>query len=242
MIKYQLDSFRSGLDALGLKLSEEQLQQFLTYYELLTEKNKVMNLTTITDFSEVVNKHFLDSLMFIKAVDDINQIERVMDIGTGAGFPGIPIKIAFPHLKVTLLDSVHKKVCFLQEVIQNIGLHNIEAIHGRAEDLGHDANYRESFDLVVSRAVSALPALTEYCLPFVKVGGCFLSYKAENVMEELTAAKKSIQVLGGVLQCSICLPIPGTEIVRTIVGIKKEKPCGKKYPRKAGVPTKTPIR
>lgn len=240
-MEYQLEQFISGLNSLKLQLSEEKLKQFLTYYELLVEKNKVMNLTAITDFQEVVSKHFLDSLSLVKVVD-LNQVEKVLDVGTGAGFPGIPLKIAFPHLKITLVDSVNKKVSFLQEVTENIGLHNIEVLHERVEDLGHNENYRESFDLVVSRAVSALPVLAEYCIPFVKTGGHFVSYKAGNIQDELAGGKKAIQVLGGKLLRNIHFQIPGTEIDRTLLLIEKEKPCGKKYPRKAGVPTKTPIR
>lgn len=240
-MEYQLDSFKEGLSDLGLSLSEEQLKQFIKYYELLVEKNKVMNLTAITDFEEVVRKHFLDSLSLVKVLD-MKQTEKILDMGTGAGFPGIPIKIAFPDCHITLVDSVNKKIEFIKEAAAEIGLHNIEAIHGRVEDLGHTSAYREQYDLVVSRAVAALPALVEYCLPFVKVGGAFLSYKSVKVDEELSAGKKAIQVLGGRLEKDIRFQLSGTEMDRAFLLIKKEKPCPKKYPRKAGTPTKTPIR
>lgn len=238
---YQLDSFKKGLEDLKISLSEEQMDQFIKYYELLIEKNKVMNLTTITDFNEVVEKHFLDSLSLVKVMD-MSKVQTVLDMGTGAGFPGIPIKIAFPHVNITLVDSVNKKIEFIRESADKIGLHNIETKHGRVEDLGHDEKYREQYDLVVSRAVASLPSLVEYCLPFAKVGGAFLSYKSGKVDEELDSAKKAIQVLGGNLVKDERFQIPGTEMERAFLLIKKEKPCAKKYPRKAGTPTKTPIR
>lgn len=243
-MEYQLDSFKKGLSDLGIFLSDGQLNQFVAYYELLVEKNKVMNLTAITDFEEVVQKHFLDSLSLVKVLD-MSRVNKILDMGTGAGFPGIPIKIAFPECHITLVDSVNKKIDFIKESAEKIGLHNLEAIHGRVEDLGHMEMYREQYDLVVSRAVAALPALVEYCLPFVKVGGDFLSYKSVKVDEELSAGKKAIQVLGGSLKKDIRFRLPGAEGIemeRAFLLIKKEKPCPKKYPRKAGTPTKTPIR
>lgn len=240
-MEYNLDKFNKGLDDLGISLSEEQMNQFLQYYELLIEKNKVMNLTAITEFDEVVEKHFLDSLAIVKVMD-ISKVSKVMDIGSGAGFPGMPLKIAFPHLKITMVDSVNKKVNFINECIDKIGLHNVEAVHGRVEDLGHDGRYRESADLVVSRAVAALVSLAEYCLPFVRVGGDFVSYKSVKVDEELAEGKKAITVLGGKVKKNIRFQLTGTELERSFLLIHKEKPCGKKYPRKAGTPTKTPIR
>ena len=240
-MEYNLDSFKEGLTDLNISLSEEQLTQFIKYYELLIEKNRVMNLTAITDFDEVIQKHFLDSLSLVKVLGK-NPVGRIFDMGTGAGFPGIPIKIAFSDCSVTLVDSVNKKIGFIQEAVQELGLHNVEAIHSRVEDLGHDVSYREQYDLVVSRAVAALPVLVEYCMPFVKIGGAFLSYKSVKVDEELSAGKKAIQVLGGRLEKDVRFQLPGTEIERAFLFIKKEKPCPKKYPRKAGTPAKTPIR
>ena len=240
-MEYNLDRFKEGLTDLNISLSEEQLSKFIKYYELLIEKNQVMNLTAITDFDEVVQKHFLDSLSLVKVLEE-RPVGRILDIGTGAGFPGIPIKIAFPDCSVTLVDSVNKKIGFIQEVVQELGLHNVDAIHGRVEDLGHNVSHREQYDFVVSRAVAALPALVEYCLPFVKIGGAFLSYKSIKVDEELSAGKKAIQILGGRLKKDVRFQLPGTEIERAFLLIEKEKPCPKKYPRKAGTPTKTPIR
>lgn len=240
-MEYNLDSFKEGLTDLGISLSEEQLAQFIKYYELLIEKNRVMNLTAITDFQEVIQKHFLDSLSLVKVLEK-NPAGKILDIGTGAGFPGIPIKIAFPDCSMTLVDSVNKKIGFIQEVVQDLGLHNIDAFHGRVEDLGHDVSHREQYNLVVSRAVAALPVLVEYCLPFVKIGGAFLSYKSVKVDEELSAGKKAIQVLGGRLEKDMRFQLPGTEIERAFLLMKKEKPCPKKYPRKAGTPTRMPIR
>lgn len=240
-MEYQLDGFRKGLSDLGLSLSEMQIKQFIDYYELLIEKNKVMNLTSITDFDEVIQKHFLDSLSLVKVLGR-KPDGNILDLGTGAGFPGIPIKIAFPDCQVTLVDSVNKKIAFIQDAARAIGLHNVEAIHGRIEDLGQDAAYREQYDFVVSRAVASLPVLAEYCLPFVKIGGAFLPYKSVKLDEELSAGKKAIQILGGQLEEDVRFQLPGTEMERAFLLIRKEKPCPKKYPRKAGTPAKTPIR
>ena len=169
---YNLEKFLKGLEELQIELSDNQIQQFIRYYEMLVEKNKVMNLTAITEFDEVIEKHFLDSLSLIK-VYDLKKEVSVMDMGTGAGFPGIPLKIAFLNLKVTLADSLNKRILFLQEVIEELGLKDIEALHARAEELGKNKEYREKFDLVVSRAVANLSSLEEYCVPFVKIGGNF---------------------------------------------------------------------
>ena len=239
-MEYQLEKFERGLNELGITLSEEQMQQFLTYYEMLVEKNKVMNLTAITEFDEVVEKHFLDSLSLVK-VYDLTKPVRILDMGTGAGFPGIPLKIAFPNLKITLLDSLNKRIQFLNEVICKLELQDIEAVHGRAEDFAKPDQFRERFDLCGSRAVANLATLSEYCIPFVKPGGFFISYKSEKVNVELEEAKKAISVLGGSFQKNIEFLLPHSDITRNFIVIQKKNKTPLKYPRKAGLPSKEPI-
>lgn len=238
--QYQLDSFFKDLDELQISLSEKQLMQFMAYYELLIEWNKVMNLTTITNFDEVLKKHFIDSLSLVKAYD-VTKSAAVIDIGTGAGFPGIPLKIAFPNLKVTLLDSLNKRVNFLQAVVYELALEEIETIHGRAEDFAKKDKLRERYDLCVSRAVANLATLSEYCLPYVKVGGLFISYKSEKIAEERKAAKHAISVLGGEVEKQIEFMIPNSDIYRNLFVIRKCKETPGKYPRKAGLAAKEPL-
>ncbi len=232
--------FESNLNKLHIALEENQKQQFVDFYKLLVEWNKVMNLTGITEYEEVNEKHFIDSLSIIKAID-MNKVETVIDIGTGAGFPGIPLKIAFPHLKVVLLDSLNKRINFLNTVIDELGLINIKTIHGRAEDFAKQTDYREQFDLCVSRAVANLATLSEYCIPYVKKDGLFISYKSVDIEEELEQSKKAVHVLGGKIQDVIKFQLPGAEIGRSLVVIRKLQNTAKKYPRKAGLPSKEPI-
>lgn len=232
--------FENKLASLGITLTEKQKEQFHKFYELLIEWNKVMNLTGITEYEEVNEKHFVDSVSIIKAVD-INQIKTVIDVGTGAGFPGIPLKIAFPHLKVVLLDSLNKRINFLNKVIEELGLKDIETIHGRAEDYAKQVEYREQFDLCVSRAVANLATLSEYCLPYVNVNGFFISYKSGEIDDELQGAKKAIGLLGGNLNDVVKFQLPGSDIGRSFVKIKKIQNTAKKYPRKAGLPAKEPL-
>lgn len=234
-----LTYFKELLSHIQLELSEEQLQQFVIYYEMLVEKNKVMNLTAITEWDEVVLKHFIDSLAIHQYCDLKEQ--KVVDIGTGAGFPGIPLKIAFPELNIVLVDSLNKRVKFLNEVIEKLQLKKIEAVHGRAEDVGRNVNYRESFDLCVSRAVANLSTLTEYCLPLVKVGGNFVSYKAGNMEDELERSKNAVFKLGGKVERVEPFELPESEIQRNFVMIKKNSKTSKAYPRTAGKPTKEPL-
>lgn len=226
---------------LGIELSEKQLFQFQKYYEMLIEKNKVMNLTAITEWNEVVDKHFIDSISLVKAVD-LSGEAYLLDLGCGAGFPGIPLKIVFPDLKIVLLDSLNKRILFLKEVIEELQLEQIEALHGRAEDYAKKPEYREQFDYCVSRAVANLTTLSEYCLPYVKEGGSFISYKSGKVQEELKEIKKAMFLLGGKVEEVISFTLPETEIERDFVCIKKEKKTPKKYPRKAGMPSKEPLK
>ena len=226
---------------MGIQLSERQYQQFNNYFELLIEWNKVMNLTGITEYEEVNEKHFVDSLSIVKAVD-IGSIETVMDVGTGAGFPGIPLKIAFPHLKVTLLDSLNKRIKFLDTVLSELKLEDIHTIHGRAEDYARKEEYRENFDLVVSRAVANLSTLSEYCLPYVKTGGLFIPYKSGEIEEEVKNAETALQILGGKKRKTVKFQLPGSDIGRTLLVVEKIKSTGKKFPRKAGLPAKEPLK
>lgn len=232
--------FDIKLSELGIALTEEQKRQFDKFYELLVEWNKVMNLTGITEYEEVNEKHFMDSLSIVKAID-MDEVQSVIDVGTGAGFPGIPLKIAFPHLKVVLLDSLNKRINFLNTVIDELGLEEIETIHGRAEDFAKKVDYREKFDLCVSRAVANLATLCEYCIPYIKKEGMFVPYKSGEIDEELDRSIKAVHVLGGKIQDVVKFQLPGSNIGRSFVKIKKLQNTAKKYPRKAGLPSREPI-
>ena len=228
------------LGELGIKQDQNQLERFHKFYQLLIEWNKVMNLTGITEYEDVVEKHFVDSLSIIKAID-LSRIHTVIDVGTGAGFPGIPLKIAFPHLRVVLLDSLNKRIKFLDEVISQLGLTEIRTIHGRAEEYARKEEYREQFDLCVSRAVANLSTLSEYCLPYIQVGGIFVPYKSGEIDDEVEQSKKAVRILGGNIKDIMKFELPGTDIHRSFVLIHKEQHTQKKYPRKAGIPAKEPL-
>lgn len=235
-------SFINDLKEFHIEINEEQKNQFLTYYRLLTEWNSFMNLTAITEFDEVMKKHFVDSVSLIKALPDIDKKEySLIDIGTGAGFPGVPLKIVYPKLKIVLLDSLNKRVSFLNEVINKLNLSNIEAFHGRAEDYAKRKEFRENFDICVSRAVANLSTLSEYCLPFVKQGGYFVSYKSEKITEEFENAGNAIKILGGSYEKQVEFYLPDSDIYRNLFMIRKIKNTPSRFPRKAGLPSKEPL-
>jgi len=241
MTREELLKFQEGLKALNIHLSEKQYKQFNMFFDMLLEKNKVMNLTAITDGVEVVQKHFIDSLTIVKS-HDMAEIEKMIDIGTGAGFPGIPIKIAFPDVEMVLVDSLEKRVNFLNEVIAELGLHKIKCIHARAEDLAHDPEYREKYELCVSRAVANLAVLCEYCMGFVSPQqGSFVAFKSGNMREELAQARNAMREMGGDIKQEIGFFLPDSDIARSLIWVQKDTRTPRMYPRKAGVPAKDPI-
>ncbi|MDC7279220.1 MULTISPECIES: 16S rRNA (guanine(527)-N(7))-methyltransferase RsmG [Pseudobutyrivibrio] len=228
------------LSGWNFTLTDRQIEQLDLFYELLVEKNKVMNLTAITEFDEVIVKHFADSLSICTVLPD--SVKNVCDLGTGAGFPGIPMAIAYPNLQFTLIDSLNKRIKFLQEVVDALGLTNVTLVHARAEEAGRNKLYREKFDLVVSRAVANIATLSEYCLPLVNVGGYFISFKSGDVKEEIETSGSAVKKLGGNLTKPVYFSLPDTDISRSFLIIKKEKNTPKAYPRKAGTPSKEPLK
>ena len=237
-MKYDFTKFRNSMNSIGIELTNSQLNAFETYYDMLIERNKVMNLTAITEFDEVMDKHFLDSVYLFRSIE-LKADYKLIDIGTGAGFPGIPLKIVFPELKITLLDSLNKRVGFLNDVIDELNLNDIEAIHGRAEDIARDKAYRASYDIAVSRAVANLSTLSEYCLPFVKIGGRFVSYKSGDCADEVDNAKAAIHLLGGKINKIDEFSYSNNS--RSFIVIDKVMNTSNKYPRKAGLPSKKPL-
>lgn len=235
-IKYIIESLQKE----DIEIDEKKALQLYKFYELIIEKNKVMNLTRITEFKDFVKKHIVDSLM-IERILDLEDKKNLIDIGTGAGFPGIPIKIVHERLNITLLDSLAKRLRFLDEVIERLELDNIETLHSRAEDTNTLKRYRESFDVVTSRAVGSLPTLLEYCMPYVRLSGVFLAYKGAKANLELLNSKKAIEVLGGKLLEEVEFTIKDTDYKRTLFLIKKIKSTPLKYPRQGGKPSKEPI-
>lgn len=225
-----------------INLQSEQIEQLYRYYQMLIETNKVMNLTAITKYEEVVTKHFIDSLAIIELLD-MKTIESIIDVGTGAGFPGLPLKIVFPQIKITLMDSLNKRIIFLQQVKEDLQLTEIEVIHSRAEDLARVKEQREKYDLAVSRAVANLSTLSEYCIPFLKKGGSFIAYKAKDVTLEIEQAGKAIKLLGGKVEtCKQFYIIDqNEEFERTLIQIKKIQSTPHQFPRKAGTPSTNPL-
>ena len=236
-------TFNEGLlekaSVLGVRFSVEQMEQFYKYMNLLIEWNEKMNLTAIIEPSEIILKHFIDSITILK---DIKDGSTVVDVGTGAGFPGIPLSIMNPTLKITLVDSLNKRLIFLQEVIKELNLKNVELIHARTEEFGRNKKYREKFDIATSRAVANLATLSEYLLPLVKINGQAISMKAGNASQEIEEAQKAIKTLGGHINRIDEFYLPQTDIARTIIIIDKIKETPNQYPRKAGTPLKEPIK
>ena len=236
-----IDILRQGIEDFGIEASDKMLADFQKYKDILVEWNQKMNLTGIEDEKEVFIKHFLDSISAVSK-GYIKNGMSLIDVGTGAGFPGMPLRISLPDLKVTLLDSLNKRINFLQEVANQIDIDDIEFIHGRAEDFGKDENYRECFDIATARAVAGLPALMEFCVPFVKVGGHFVCLKGPNANLELEESKKAMEVLGIEYIEKIDIKLPEIDLDHNILVFKKVKNTPSKYPRKAGMPSKEPLR
>lgn len=232
---------KESCDEMGVSLDENQIEQFMQYLSLLLEWNEKMNLTAITEKRDVVLKHFADCLSLVPAVE-WNTGMKVIDVGTGAGFPGIPVKIACPEVEMTLLDSLQKRIGFLQEVGTQLGLEGVQYIHSRAEDGGQNAEHREQYDLCVSRAVANLAVLAEFCLPFVKVGGMLAALKGPDAEAELEQAKGALAKLGGKLVKIQDVTIPNTDLSHKLVFIEKTAPTPKQYPRKAGKINKNPLK
>ena len=227
-----------GASKLNITLNDEQIDQYMTYMDMLIQTNKSLNLTAITEPDEVITKHFLDS---ITACRFIPQGASVIDVGCGAGFPGLPVKIARDDISLTLLDSLAKRLSFIENVLAANGIKNALCVHARAEDGARDKAHREKYDVALSRAVANMAVLCEYCLPYVKVGGTFLALKGPAAPEELQTAEKAIKALGGEIALVSEAQVPFTDLLHKIVVIKKVRPCPKEYPRKAGTPSKKPI-
>lgn len=228
------------LQEMEIELTDKMLEKFQVYKSLLKEWNEKINITRITDDEEIDKKHFADSLSPL-LTGLLHNDKKIIDIGTGGGFPGLPLKIANDNLKVTLLDSLNKRIVFLDKVIEDLDLKGIEAVHGRAEELGLREEYREKYDVCLSRAVASLDTLSEYCLPFVKVGGYFISMKGPDVSEEVELSKKAIDTLGAYIEDIRFVNIPNSDIIHSLVVIKKTRKTPKKYPRAGGKPKKSPI-
>lgn len=236
-----IEIMEKGFKDLKLPYSEEIEEKFIVYRDLLKEWNKKINITSIEEDEDIYVKHFIDSLLILNE-DNAAENKTIIDVGTGGGFPGLPLKIVNDNYRITLLDSLRKRIDFLAEVVKALNLKNVELIHGRAEDYGQNKKYRESYDICVSRAVAPLNVLSEYCIPFVKVGGYFAAYKSDNISQEISNSDNAIKKLGGKIKEIIEISIPGTDINRKIVIIEKIEKTNIRYPRKAGKPGKDPIK
>ena len=238
-----MDQLKEGFEIIGLSFSDAVSECFQSYYDFLIERNRQMNLTAITTWQDVVEKHFLDSLSFLLFCSEAELTgKKVLDLGTGAGFPGIPLALVLPDTRFLLTDSLKKRTVFLEELCEKLSLKNVEIIHARAEDLAKDAHFREQFDYVVSRAVANLSVLSEYCLPFVKTGGWFCPFKTEDMDAELTDADFAIDQVGGSVTSVERYVVPTTELHRSILMIQKKRPSPQRYPRKAGTPATSPLK
>lgn len=235
------DIMKTECNSIGLDFDENKYQSFIKYKDLIKEWNTKVNLTAITDDKEIITKHFIDCIKSFQ-LDFLKDSRKIIDVGTGGGFPGIPIKIMNEEADVTLLDSLQKRINFLDEVIKELHLKNIKTMHGRAEDFGVDLNYREKFDVAISRAVANMTALSEFCIPFVKLNGYFVALKGPSVENELQDAKKAIDILGGKIEDIIEVKLEENEFKHNLVIIKKVRKTPKGYPRRAGLATKKPIR
>ncbi len=235
------DMLNEACQSMGLSFDEEKYNKFIKYKDLIKEWNQKINLTAITDDEEIIKKHFIDSIKVFNC-DYVKNAKSIIDIGTGGGFPGVPMRIVKEDSKMVLLDSLNKRINFLNEVINDLNLSNIKTIHGRAEDFAHTAEYRQRFDLAVSRAVANLTVLLEFCLPYVKVGGYFVALKGPAIEEEIKAAEGALKALGGKIEKIIEVDIEGSDLKHNLLVVKKVKDTPKKYPRKAGMVTKNPIK
>lgn len=235
------DMLNEACQRMGLSFDESKYNKFIKYKDLVKEWNEKINLTAITDDEEIIKKHFIDSIKVYKC-DYVKDAKSIIDVGTGGGFPGIPMRIVKEDSSIVLLDSLNKRINFLNEVIEQLNLPDIRTIHGRAEDFAQTPEYRQKFDLAVSRAVANLTVLLEFCLPYVKVGGCFVALKGPAIEEELKDAEVALKVLGGKVEEIIEVDIEGSDLKHNLLVVKKIKDTPKKYPRKAGMVTKNPIR
>jgi 16S rRNA (guanine527-N7)-methyltransferase len=235
-----MEKLRAGAERLGVKLGEQELSQFQTYFEELIDWNKKMNLTSITDYEQVQTNHFLDALTIVLAWKPANSA-KVIDVGAGAGIPGIPLKIAFPQIQLTLLEATAKKAGFLSYIVEKLGLKEVDIVVGRAEDIAQKPQYREQFDVVLSRAVAELATLAELALPFSKIGGLVIAHKKGDIRDEVKRAEKAIEMLGGKLKKILPVTLPEFTDNRCLVLIEKVSPTPEKYPRRSGMPGKKPL-